>query len=72
MIFIMKEIILSIFCFLAAHSRVSAAEHFFLVAKHSGKCLQQHGAMQGNGDPITQWDCIDQPNLQWKFAPAPR
>jgi hypothetical protein len=41
--------------------------HYYIRAKHSGKCLHQHGATYGNGDPITQWDCVDQPNVQWKL-----
>ena len=43
---------------------------YFVVAKHSGKCLHQHGATQGNGDPITQWDCVDQPNVKLEEVPA--
>ena len=30
---------------------VSAEKYYFIEAKHSGKCLHQHGATQGNGDP---------------------
>jgi ricin-type beta-trefoil lectin protein len=67
----MKKIMLITFCFLATYAQVSAAEYFFLVAKHSGKCVHQAGATQGNGDPITQWDCVNQPNVQWKFRKEP-
>lgn len=41
-----------------------------LVAKHSGKCLHQHGGTYGNGDPITQWDCLNQPNVKLEKIPA--
>lgn len=40
----------------------SAVEYWLLQAKHSGKCLDQRGATQGNGDKISQWDCLNQPN----------
>ena len=55
---------------LMASSQANAAEYFFLVAKHSGKCLQQAGATQGNGDAITQWTCVNQPNVKLKVVPA--
>jgi hypothetical protein len=48
----------------------SAAEYFHLQARHSGKCLNQHGATQGNGDGITQWDCVNAPNLTVEKTPA--
>lgn len=37
----------------------------------NGACLHQHGATRGNGDNITQWDCVNEPNVLWKFTPAP-
>ncbi|HRJ53753.1 MAG TPA: RICIN domain-containing protein [Candidatus Thiothrix moscowensis] len=37
----------------------------------NGACLHQHGATNGNGDNITQWDCVNEPNVLWKFTPAP-
>jgi hypothetical protein len=37
---------------------------YFLVARGSGKCLQQSGATQNNGDQITQSACINRPNFK--------
>jgi len=51
-------------------SHASAADYFFVVAKHSNKCLHQHGATQGNGDRITQWECVNQPNVKVERIPA--
>lgn len=48
-----------------------ASNYFYVIAKHSGKCLHQHGGTTGNGDPITQWECVNQPNVLWKLRPAP-
>ena len=48
----------------------SAAEYWQLQVKHSGKCLDQHGATQGNGDKISQWDCLNQPNEKLEKVPA--
>ncbi len=45
--------------------------YYYIRAKHSDKCLHQHGAVLHNGGPITQWDCVDQYNVQWKFDNAP-
>jgi hypothetical protein len=39
-------------------------EYFFLENRLTGKCLHQHGATTGNGDPITQWECTDLPNVR--------
>lgn len=44
---------------------------YYIRAKHSDKCLHQHGAVLHNGGPITQWDCVDQYNVQWQFQHAP-
>ncbi len=45
---------------------VAQEQEYFLVAKHSGKCLHQHGATFGDDDPITQWDCVNEPNVRLK------
>jgi len=44
--------------------QLQAPRYLFIRAKHSGKCLHQLGATQGNGDRITQWDCVNQPNVK--------
>ena len=44
-----------------AESRISV----FLVAQHSNKCAQVHGGGMENGAAITQWDCVNQPNVIW-------
>ncbi|WP_201800399.1 RICIN domain-containing protein, partial [Chlorogloeopsis fritschii] len=48
----------------------SAANYYFLKVKHSGKCLHQQGGTLGNGDKITQWDCVNQPNVKVEKVPA--
>jgi ricin-type beta-trefoil lectin protein len=55
-------LVLMIFAFPAA----SGAQSLVLVAKHSGKCAQVNGASHDNGAKISQWDCVDQPNVHWR------
>lgn len=45
--------------------------YYYIRAKHSDKCLHQHGGTLTNGGAITQWDCIDQGNVQWRIEPSP-
>lgn len=45
--------------------------YYYIRAKHSNKCLHQHGHSYGNGDKITQWACVDQYNVHWRFDPSP-
>ncbi|EIJ35519.1 RICIN domain-containing protein [Thiothrix nivea] len=49
----------------------SPTDPYVQIQSGNGACLHQHGATNGNGDNITQWDCINQPNVLWKFTPAP-
>jgi hypothetical protein len=37
---------------------------YFVVARGSGKCLQQVGATMNNGDRVTQSTCINRPNFK--------
>jgi hypothetical protein len=55
---------------LAAALPASAQEWYFITARHSGKCLHQHGGTFGNGDRITQWDCVEEPNVKLQKVPA--
>src|SRR5262245_23117418 len=50
-------------------SSEATAEQYFLKSKHSHKCLHQNGYTQGNGDPITQWECVSQPNVEVEILP---
>jgi hypothetical protein len=61
---------LMLFVLLAAAPAASAQEFYFIKAKHSGKCLHQHGGTYGDGDRITQWDCVDEPNVKVQKVPA--
>lgn len=54
-----------------SQSELAPSNFYYVRAKHSGKCLHQSGATFGNGDPITQWECVDQPNVQWEFVASP-
>ena len=50
--------------------RANAADYVYLVNKNSKKCLHQHGGINSNGAPITQWDCINQSNVKLEKIPA--
>lgn len=43
---------------------------FVKIQSSIGHCLHQHGYTQGNGDNITAWECVDQPNVRFEFVPA--
>ena len=44
--------------------------YYYIRARHSGKCVHQHGHTYANGDPVTQWECIDQGNVKVRIIPA--
>lgn len=46
------------------------SEYMFLQAKHSGKCAQVDEASNANGANISQWDCLNQDNVKWKWIKA--
>jgi hypothetical protein len=48
------------------------AGDIFVRAKHSDKCLHIREGSQGNGLPATQWECIRQNNVLWRFVQVPR
>jgi hypothetical protein len=66
----MKKLLLSTVLLFATGSYASAADYYQLEVRHSNKCLHQHGGTQGNGDRITQWDCVNQPNVKVEVLPA--
>jgi hypothetical protein len=37
---------------------------YFLMARGSGKCLQQSGATLNNGDAVAQWTCTNRANFK--------
>jgi hypothetical protein len=37
---------------------------YYIKAEHSGKCVHQNNATQADGGNVTQWDCVDQPNVK--------
>ena len=39
------------------------------IQSSTGLCLHQHGNTSGDGDPITGWECVDQPNVRWELVP---
>jgi ricin-type beta-trefoil lectin protein len=49
---------------LSRSSPVIAAD-FLISAMHSQKCAQVNGASQDDGAAITQWQCLQQPNVLW-------
>ncbi|MBD2199974.1 MULTISPECIES: RICIN domain-containing protein [Calothrix] len=52
-------------------AEAQSSEYYILRAKHSDKCFHVVGDRgTGNGVPITQYECVDQPNLQWKLEKA--
>lgn len=42
---------------------------FYLKAQHSGKCVHQHGASKADGGVVTQWDCVEEPNVRLDKIP---
>jgi hypothetical protein len=66
----MKNFALSTLLFFAAGLQANAADYYNVVAKHSNKCLHQFGGTQANGGAITQWDCVDQPNVKLEIIPV--
>ena len=47
-------------------SPVMADEYFQIMAMHSQKCAQVDGASQDDNASISQWDCVNQPNVYWR------
>ncbi|MFF4173575.1 RICIN domain-containing protein [Streptomyces sp. NPDC001744] len=39
---------------------------WYLVAKHSGKCLTVNGASQSKGAAVNQYDCVRRANQRWR------
>jgi hypothetical protein len=37
---------------------------YYIKAQHSGKCVHQQDATTVDGGKVTQWDCVDQPNVK--------
>ena len=50
---------------------IAQPNNFFISAMHSGKCMQVDGASQDNDATISQWDCLQQPNVLWHFRGGP-
>lgn len=48
----------------AASSHAAKPSYYFIKAKHSNKCVSQSGAVKTEGGRVTQWDCIDAPNIK--------
>lgn len=51
----------------ATPAAAQAARIVHLQAVHSGKCAHVHGGSSANGAAITQWDCVNLPNVIWSF-----
>jgi Ricin-type beta-trefoil lectin domain-like len=49
------------------HQRPAGGGYFYIVNKASNKCMQVDGASNDDGATISQWDCVDQPNVKWKI-----
>jgi hypothetical protein len=39
--------------------------YYYMVNRASGKCMHVHGGTKDNGAVITQWECVNQPNVKW-------
>lgn len=50
--------------------RGPARTSFYLQVQHSEKCMHVHSGGWENGALITQWACINQPNVLWTFEPV--
>lgn len=43
---------------------------FVKIQSDIGNCLHQQGGTIGNGDNITAWECVEQPNVRFEFVSA--
>jgi hypothetical protein len=50
---------------------IAQPNNFFISAMHSGKCMQVDGASQDDDATISQWECLQQPNVLWHFRGGP-
>jgi arabinogalactan endo-1,4-beta-galactosidase len=39
-------------------------------AMHSAKCLHINDGTQADNYPVTQWSCVNQPNVKWSLQPV--
>ncbi len=49
--------------------QVAGEGKYIKLQSQTGLCLHQHGQTTSNGDPITGWECVDQPNVRWELIP---
>ncbi len=56
----------------ATASPVTANQFYYLVASHSGRCLDVRGgtAATGDGVPLQQWSCWGGDNQKWQVIPG--
>lgn len=50
---------------------IPVAQSYVKIQSALGLCMHQLGGTMNNGDPITLWECVDQPNVLWKMIKAP-
>ena len=50
---------------------IAQPNNFFIWGMQSGSCMQVDGASRDNGATISQWDCLQQPNVLWHFRGGP-
>lgn len=62
--------ILSICSFTFSNNSQAEEPSYFIKAKHSGKCVSQSGGIQDTGGRVTQWECIDAPNIKLEKIPV--
>ena len=46
--------------------------YYKIINKATNKCMQVNGASNDDGATISQWDCVDQPNVYWQIPPVSR
>jgi Ricin-type beta-trefoil lectin domain-like len=53
----------------ASANAQNTLQSYNLRASHSWKCAQVNGASYANGAVISQWDCVNQDNVEWYLLP---
>ena len=50
-----------------SNSTIASGSYYFVISKHSGKCLGIAANSRENAAAVVQWDCVGADNQKWKF-----
>jgi len=51
-----------------SNSTIASGSYYFVIPKHSDKCLGIAADSRENGAAVVQWDCVGADNQKWKFT----